>query len=1153
VSAALGLLGTCALAYGVEVLRTETDLTLANAHCGVKLDLGKGCGVLQITTAGQSQSLLRHAGSALYFAAGQQWVAEAWTKPSAVSVLDAEGGKLVQVDVDDFAGLRLRKTVRLTAGSPVIQIAYQLVALRDVNPQFLVPVGIDLSPALDRLISPGGAVPATDLKVDDFALQLEADWYAFASAATGQGLVVVPVSLPGMYRVSWIMHRADGSLGLAVRLHPEKALAAGSELRLAYNLVPFTGKPEEAVALARAAGAGPLSPPTPLAATLASGLRVVHCAKFAAAPVVDGKLEEGCWREPAGDEPPARQAGRLDRFMDLPGQQFAEAQTVARVGYDSEALYLGVRCDEPLMDRVRATAEPGSGRVWTDDCIEVFVDLRGDGKAYAHLIVNAAGVTQDNLPRERGVEYTWRAATYRGPDYWSAEVRVPLRDLGATTEPAAGQAWRLNLCRSRVTKPEASCWSPTLAPGNFHVPERFGVLVFGTPAVRIARLHTGLEGQRTTRVFSLVVDNPGPAVRLDGALVVAHDGKDLATAAATSPFEPGAEHDLALTYETPGPGAYRLGLSATVGIGGAKETVLEGTFSGTVHSLGLSSALFPPEEDDNRLYVAKKTVQHFFFVPANHGQKPYAKFDFVLTLPEGFEVINASAGGLDGYYQASLQRREPVSVDGERQVRWVWASSKSLPVREIKSVSFWSTWCGAIIPAARVKPGTYRYAFHLEAGEDREQEHTGQLIVLPEPRGRQPKKIVVGMSDWTIDPTPQFWTLLAETHRRCGINLVDAHVVSQGKQWTEPLRRRGMRSWGLLWWFWWNEAYLKAHPDQAAIRANGKPDPQMICPEVMAATDSDAIGGVMRGIVKNVEAGAYEGTWWDLEGPAPAEVCFCARCLAAFRGVAGMAAAEELTPLKIQARYGPQWLDFACGQSARVAARMQAYARHAGVPWKLGVYCGTQSESTRQSYRVDWRSLTPHLDMAAPSYYAFGPGDLGTTFVRGNLDFQKLIRGIKPIPVWNTLTTGFTRGEPFQVDGRVTRQQILKSVAYGADGTIQWWWGTNDGRHYQAYAEATTILAELEDFFIQGKMEAGFLGGDEAGGTTRVAWRRGKQVLVMLFHDGTKGALSATAQVPAGCKIARQDQPGGITLQGQALSVRLEPLSCRWVVLRPRT
>jgi len=568
------------------------------------------------------------------------------------------------------------------------------------------------------------------------------------------------------------------------------------------------------------------------------------------------------------------------------------------------------------------------------------------------------------------------------------------------------------------------------------------------------------------------------------------------------------------------------------------------------HRSALVSSIYPAEDDGNRLYVALGTVQHFFFIPANHSQRTFDKFSFVLILPKGVDVIQASGDAIPAYYRPSLEAKESLKRDGQAMVRWVWESDRELAPRELAKARFFNGWCGAFVPGSRLSIGPHKFYFYIKAGDEREEEHTGKLVVIPEPRGRQPKHIVIGMSGWTMSPSIEFWRRLIGTYKKCGINLLDCHMLAKGEKWLKPVRDAAMRRWRMLWWFWWNEEYLKAHPDHAAVTFEGRRDEKKVCPEIMASEDTDAIAGLMEGLVKQVRSGAIEGTWWDLEGPDVWDVCFCPRCLAAFRKFAHIAPDVKLTPEKIRADYRSQWVDFACRQSARIAARMKSYAKAAGVDWKLAVYCAIQHEHTREHYRVDWKLLAPYLDVATPSFYSLGPKDLPERFTTGVTWIVNLIKDANDVPVWAAISTGFGRSTHYITDGRLTRMQIIKPVAFGADGTVQWWWGPTDGRHYAAYAEASSLISELEDFFTEGKMDLQFLSGKPTPGTTRVAWRLGAKVLVMLFNDTDARRIWASARIPGGYRVARDDGRSRLRLRGSTLRASIQPLDCRWVILQ---
>ena len=64
-------------------------------------------------------------------------------------------------------------------------------------------------------------------------------------------------------------------------------------------------------------------------------------------------------------------------------------------------------------------------------------------------------------------------------DRWVVETAIPFAEIGRQQRaPTPGEEWRANFYRiDREGEGEFSCWSPTLAP-NFHLPARFGRLVF---------------------------------------------------------------------------------------------------------------------------------------------------------------------------------------------------------------------------------------------------------------------------------------------------------------------------------------------------------------------------------------------------------------------------------------------------------------------------------------------------------------------------------------------------------------------------------------------------------------------------------------------------------------------------------------------------
>lgn len=136
--------------------------------------------------------------------------------------------------------------------------------------------------------------------------------------------------------------------------------------------------------------------------------------------------------------------------------------------------------------------------LWDEEVVEIFVDPDGDGRDYAELEINPAGVVTDLLV-EQGMpdlraDIRWdvqdllvRVQPFEGG--WTAIAHLPWTSLtsvpGAEAAPVGGDRWRFNVFRiKRPHGPEAperevvlSAWSP-IPGGSFHVPEVFGWMHF---------------------------------------------------------------------------------------------------------------------------------------------------------------------------------------------------------------------------------------------------------------------------------------------------------------------------------------------------------------------------------------------------------------------------------------------------------------------------------------------------------------------------------------------------------------------------------------------------------------------------------------------------------------------------------------------------
>jgi hypothetical protein len=212
-------------------------------------------------------------------------------------------------------------------------------------------------------------------------------------------------------------------------------------------------------------------PPVPAAkpAGEESLISVVRIAGVSDAPVVDGRLDDPAWKVSVQSPP------FLISTMD--GRRVEpKEKTEAFLCYDRDNLYIGFRCFDSQIDRLKATLTGENAVVWIDECVEVFLDTNRDRRTYYQFSVNPLGAqnVQDfatKLPWDK----RWSVKTNVDKDkgYWTVEMALPLASLGITLFTA--EDWGINLCRENHKANEYTSTSP-VSYMNFHDVPNYGVL-----------------------------------------------------------------------------------------------------------------------------------------------------------------------------------------------------------------------------------------------------------------------------------------------------------------------------------------------------------------------------------------------------------------------------------------------------------------------------------------------------------------------------------------------------------------------------------------------------------------------------------------------------------------------------------------------------
>jgi hypothetical protein len=186
-------------------------------------------------------------------------------------------------------------------------------------------------------------------------------------------------------------------------------------------------------------------------------------------PVIDGKLDDPAWQS----------AAQIENLNSIGGGA-PSVQTLVRVTWDQQALYVGFDCEEPQMDRLRVKAQAGEDK-WPGDCVEVFLDVMRSEKRFVQFVTNSRGAR--NAYHEPN-DAKWRVASAITPRGWSAEYAIPWSDF-AIDGPTSERYWGFNVTREReleargdaLRSSEMMTWAPMLTFGN---PKLYGSLFFGS-------------------------------------------------------------------------------------------------------------------------------------------------------------------------------------------------------------------------------------------------------------------------------------------------------------------------------------------------------------------------------------------------------------------------------------------------------------------------------------------------------------------------------------------------------------------------------------------------------------------------------------------------------------------------------------------------
>ena len=171
--------------------------------------------------------------------------------------------------------------------------------------------------------------------------------------------------------------------------------------------------------------------------------RVVHAARVADAPRIDGRLDDVVWQEAQAAE------GFVQR--DPKYWMPVTERTVAKIIYDNKKIYFGFECYDKNPDLIVTNNMRRDAQLSGDDNIQLLLDPFNDKQNGVFFFLNALGARADMLLSNEGRttnedwDCIWEARCIRHEGGWTAEIAIPFDQL--RFNPSDEMEWGINMGR----------------------------------------------------------------------------------------------------------------------------------------------------------------------------------------------------------------------------------------------------------------------------------------------------------------------------------------------------------------------------------------------------------------------------------------------------------------------------------------------------------------------------------------------------------------------------------------------------------------------------------------------------------------------------------------------------------------------------------
>jgi hypothetical protein len=541
--------------------------------------------------------------------------------------------------------------------------------------------------------------------------------------------------------------------------------------------------------------------------------------------------------------------------------------------------------------------------------------------------------------------------------------------------------------------------------------------------------------------------------------------------------------------------------------------------------------------------LARGVTQHMTFrTEGLKGRKLHGWQTFIAVRPD-FEVLGSTGfyGNNPGIPKWTTTQAGEQSVQGRKmRVVKIAADQPLVPGRHYIMSEF-----EAFVRAPESPPGAeassgpppeFSYWSQANDGSVIEAPQTIKVRVLPAVKGQRCKNLVWQLwGGWLSNmDDPGMREQVLACAQAAGFN----DIVS-GDRWTsDHAPRFGLNhTLGISFQPWaLNLApYLKTHPDQRLVAADGKPSDQYLCMTALLGEGWSAVRECLREKMEAVRPQTvdYDYEYGPFEGSPHA--CLCPRCLEAFRQYAKLPPAENLDGKIIAKRHRDAWVDFMARRVARMFGMFRRTIRELSPAARFSVYSGYATPDNAERYGVDWRYVGQEQ----------GCDRAGCGYGRPAEAIRETIAALQGIPlICGALLTPYERGILTPVNP-LTKAWLLRSVLDSTGGVLVYERKEMDGRSWLAVGETTRLVAAYEEVFLKGRR----LALDPFSDAQVQSLQHGGTTLVCAMNPANEPRIVKVPLRPEWG--AGQEFYGGRKVEaGSAVELTLEPGEAEVLVLR---